>query len=161
MFGCWEGGVATTTWSQQRRRGRGVGVQCGAAALDLYQHEGQVDVLVVDDDHLTRTSVSSVLRSAGFRTDEAEDGFVALERLRSMSVGSVLVDTDLPGLDGMQLLDKLDNPPPVIFMSSLHYGAEFILGKFEAYTLIQKPISSALLLMAVSRALATDHQGRR
>jgi CheY-like chemotaxis protein len=144
-----EGDVATTTWSQPLPGKRGLGTPGGTSA----------DVLVVDDDHLNRTFAGSVLRSAGFRTDEAEDGFVALERLRSMSVGSVLVDVDLPGLGGMRLLEKLDNPPPVIFMSPASHGGEFMLRHSEAYTVIKKPISSVHLLVAVSRALGAGLSG--
>jgi DNA-binding response OmpR family regulator len=130
------------------------------SALDPGPPGSQVDVLVVDDDHASRTAFRSILCDAGYNADEAEDGFVALERLRSVIVASVLLEVNLPGLDGLQLLDRLDNPPPVILMSAAAYGSDVILRRSKVHMFIQKPVPPEHLLAAVSRTLKADRQRR-
>ncbi|MHB8439980.1 MAG: response regulator [Acidimicrobiales bacterium] len=113
---------------------------------------------MVDDDHVTRTSFRSLLRTAGYNAEEAENGFVALECLRSSSVGSLLLEVNMAGLDGLRLLDRLENPPPVILMGGGEYGNDIILRRAKVFMYIQKPIPSAHLLAAVSRTLTATRQ---
>ena len=130
----------------------------GTPATDARPSGRPIDVLVVDNDHASRTSFGLILQAAGFVADEADDGFAALERLRSVTVGSVLLELDLPGLGGLQLLDKLDNPPPVILMTAGEYSTDVMLRRSKAYMFIQKPIPPAHLVAAVTRTLALGHQ---
>jgi len=123
------------------------------SALDSDPRGSAIDVLVVDDDRAHRTALMAILRAAGYVAEEAEDGFAALERLRSESVRSVLLEVNLPGLGGLQLLDKLDNPPPVILMSGDDSGLDVILRRSNARMFIQKPIPVPYLLEAVSQTL--------
>jgi len=125
----------------------------GAELLDR-----PIDVLVVDNDHASRTSFGLILRDAGYNAEEAEDGFAALEQLRSASACLLLLELDLPGLGGLQLLDRLDNPPPVILMTSGEYSTDVMLRRSKAYMFIQKPIPPAHLVAAVSRTLEAERQ---
>ena len=69
-------------------------------------------VLVVDDDIDVRSSCAEVLRTADYVVQEAADGFAAIEHLRSGNIGAVLLDLNMPGLDGLSLLDQFDQLPP-------------------------------------------------
>src|SRR5579872_3621361 len=75
-------------------------------------------VLVVDDNEAIRTSVSELLRSAGYSVMEAADGQSALDLLTTTTVGVVLLDLKMPGGGGLAVLEGIDDPPPVILMSA-------------------------------------------
>ncbi|HMK62293.1 MAG TPA: response regulator [Acidimicrobiales bacterium] len=79
---------------------------------------GDVDVLVVDDHEAIRTSVADLLRTAGYSVAEASDGAAALKVLDSRTVGAMVLDLRMPGIDGLKVLDMLDDPPPVIITSA-------------------------------------------
>lgn len=82
-------------------------------------------VLVVDDATTVRKFHRSVLEGAGFAVEEAMDGVEALERALSASkpFGLLLVDVNMPGMDGYSLVARLRDEAalaatPVIMISS-------------------------------------------
>jgi CheY-like chemotaxis protein len=111
-------------------------------------------VLVVDDDSDVRRSCAEVLRTAGYRVVEAEDGLAALELLKSSDVGAVLLDVFMPGLDGLSLLDLLENPPPVALLTAHGYDEAIVVRRSKVATYMQKPVDPPALLEAVSRMFA-------
>jgi signal transduction histidine kinase/CheY-like chemotaxis protein len=58
-------------------------------------------VLVVDDREVNRFVVGAMLKRLGFMVEEAEDGHAALERLKNPGIDVVLMDCQMPGLDGL------------------------------------------------------------
>ena len=64
-------------------------------------------ILVVDDDESIREVVQLVLERGGMGVRTAEDGRAALKILFSGSVDAVLLDVDMPGLDGWQTLERI------------------------------------------------------
>jgi CheY-like chemotaxis protein len=111
-------------------------------------------VLLVDDDSDVRYSCAEILRSAGYRVVEAGDGRTALELLKSSDVGAVLLDVFMPGLDGLSLLDLLENPPPVALLTAHAYDEAIVVRRSKVATYIQKPVDPPALLDAVSRLMA-------
>lgn len=69
--------------------------------------EPQRTVLVVDDATLVRLFYRKVLESAGFRVEEAINGIEALERLAQTSVDLLIVDVNMPHMDGLTFLTTL------------------------------------------------------
>jgi CheY-like chemotaxis protein len=89
------------------------------AARQIHERPG---VLVVDDDHLVRIMVQMGLERDGFEVWLARNGWEAIELYREHrdSVGVVLLDVRMPGLDGPATLDALRKLNPgvlVCFMS--------------------------------------------
>jgi two-component system cell cycle response regulator len=81
-------------------------------------------ILVVDDHRTTRLKLSLGLRQQGHTVGEAENGVLALEKLRSESFDLVLLDIIMPEMDGYQVLgrmkeDKTLRDIPVIVISAL------------------------------------------
>lgn len=68
-------------------------------------------ILAVDDSPSMRKMVSFTLTGAGFRVVEAIDGVDALEKANSETVDLVLVDQNMPRLDGIGLTRKLRENP--------------------------------------------------
>jgi CheY-like chemotaxis protein len=68
---------------------------------------GPFSILLVDDEHLVRRSVARRLRQAGFEVTEAGSGPEAIVRYTRQPHDLVLLDLDMPGLDGEQTQAKL------------------------------------------------------
>ena len=64
-------------------------------------------VLVVDDASLVRLYYRSILQGAGYQVEEALNGLEALEKLLSISVDLLIVDVNMPQMDGFTFLDLL------------------------------------------------------
>ncbi len=76
-------------------------------------------VLVVDDEESIRTVCRLALRGEPLVCDEAADGPAALDRLAAGGYDLVLLDVDLPGLDGERVLRRLRASPPAAHVKVL------------------------------------------
>ena len=64
-------------------------------------------ILLVDDDELIRMSVGPMLTALGHEVHTAESGQEALERIQALDPGLVILDMNMPGLNGSQTLERL------------------------------------------------------
>lgn len=64
-------------------------------------------VLVIDDAALVRVYYRSILEEAGFRTEEALNGLEALEVLLTKTIDLLIVDINMPQMDGLSFLRTL------------------------------------------------------
>lgn len=71
-------------------------------------------LLIVEDDELLRDGLSAQLMQAGHRITLAEDGHVALERLRNETFDGVVLDLGLPRVDGLAVLRGLRERLPAL-----------------------------------------------
>jgi CheY-like chemotaxis protein len=110
-------------------------------------------VLVVDDDEALRTSVASVLRTAGFTTLEAADGDEAYRFLSTMRFQLLLLDLKMPRCDGLMLLSRLKNPPPVVIVSGNVLDEDEAQKLGPVVTQLRKPVNPLLLLDTVSTVI--------
>ena len=115
---------------------------------------GAVDVLVVDDDDGVRTTVAEILRRARHTVAVAEDGWAALNRLKELRVGVLVMDVRMPRLDGGGLLRALADPPPAVVISAYRVDDDLrrSLGTTVA-AYLRKPFRPEHLLAAVAGAL--------
>jgi UDP-3-O-[3-hydroxymyristoyl] N-acetylglucosamine deacetylase len=118
------------------------------------EHES---ILIVDDDSGVRDSIGAVLSDEGFRVRYAVDGSEALASAGRERPDLVLLDVWLPGMDGIQVLEKLRGDHeglPVIVISG-HGNIETAVRatKLGAVGFIEKPFTIEGLLEAVSSAL--------
>ncbi|WP_158916167.1 response regulator [Caulobacter sp. S45] len=88
-------------------------------------------VLVVDDASLVRLYYRDALEAAGFQVDEAINGLEALEKLLLAPVDLLVVDVNMPRMDGLTFVQTLRRQPmelasiPVL-MTSTEAGAQDI-----------------------------------
>ena len=117
------------------------------------------DLLVVDDNRVNRLLVARTLEQFGHRVAFAENGRQALEALRSRPADLVLLDIEMPEMDGYQTLEALQADPklrdiPVVMMSSLDEidgVARCIEMGAEDY--LFKPVNAVLLRARVAASL--------
>lgn len=113
-------------------------------------------VLVVDDDAMVRSLTIRVLENAGYRVFEAHDGLEAWILLGSLKqrIDLVVSDIVMPRLDGLELMNCIEtipNPPPIILMSG--YGPSVVDLERPVLT---KPFRPDELLAAVEHLLAQE-----
>ena len=115
------------------------------------------NILIVDDEAGIRDSLAGVLTDEGYSASSAESGEACLERLRKRAFDVVLLDIWLPGIDGLETLERvrqLDNPPEVIMISG-HGTIETAVRatKLGAYDFLEKPLSLDKTLILVKNAV--------
>jgi two-component system nitrogen regulation response regulator NtrX len=115
-----------------------------------------VQVLIVDDEVGIRTSLSGVLEDEGYETSAVESGEDCLEALAERQFDVVLLDIWLPGMDGLEVLERvkgLENRPEIIMISG-HGNIETAVKatKLGAYDFLEKPLSVDKTLIVVKNA---------
>ena len=66
-------------------------------------------ILIVDDSPTIRKFIGYVLRQKDYITEEAEDGLDAMEKLSNLEVDLVIVDLNMPNMDGISFVKNLRN----------------------------------------------------
>jgi FixJ family two-component response regulator/anti-sigma regulatory factor (Ser/Thr protein kinase) len=123
------------------------------------------DLLVVDDDDATRRGLSQLLANAGFTVDDASDGAEALNKINSNTYSVVLLDIQLPGIGGLDILARCTakrNPSKVVVITGVD-TTETVLSALrgQAYDFLPKPIDPSRLVDIVKRALSTGRDVAR
>ena len=117
-------------------------------------------VLIVEDNVLNRELANALLKNAGYNVMTATDGAEALMLLGRETVDLMLLDIDLPFIDGHKVLEALREKGievPTIFMSGLP-GEDPEIKAFEigAADFIRKPVKNNVLLARVARVLKPE-----
>ncbi len=117
-------------------------------------------LLVVDDEALIRGSLREIFEYEGFTVDEAADGKKALALLQKNTYGAVFCDIKMPGMDGVELLEKALSLQAVPFiMVSGHGDIETAVDciKKGAFDFIEKPLDLNRILVSLKNALEREH----
>jgi two-component system, LytTR family, response regulator len=142
--------------------GDGEGDGDGAAPAAGAEGERPLRVLVVDDEATARRRLLRLLAEVpGVRlTGECADGDEALERVRAGGVDVVLLDIQMPGLSGLDVLGLLPDDGPVVIFCTAH--AQHAVSAFDvgAVDYLLKPVEPARLRKALDRARRADERGR-
>ena len=120
-------------------------------------------LLVAEDNKVNRLLLTRSLELQGHRVDCAENGRVALELLRRDTYDLLLLDMEMPEMDGFQVLEQLTADPklrdlPVIVTSSLE-GVATIARCIElgAEDYLHKPVNAVLLKARIGASLEKKH----
>jgi len=119
--------------------------------------EGSKDrILVVDDEQNFCESMKKALERSGFSVETALNGFGALERLRTEDFDMVICDICMPGIDGIQLLDRIKelNPRIIVIMITGYASIETAITSIKrgAVDYITKPFKPDQIRLIVNRA---------
>ncbi|MGC9333061.1 MAG: LytR/AlgR family response regulator transcription factor [Anaerolineae bacterium] len=109
--------------------------------------------LIVDDEAPARERLKRYLATLeGVEViGEARDGVEAVEMIGAQAPDLVLLDIQMPGLDGFGVVDALEDPPPIIFVTAYD---QYAIRAFEVHALdyLLKPFSRERLAQAIRRA---------
>lgn len=115
-------------------------------------------ILVVDDEESIRSTLSGILEEEGYQVVCADTGADALELIREEVPDLVLLDIWMPGMDGIQTLERIRNlyPDMTVVMMSGHGTIETAVRatRIGAYDFIEKPFSLDKLLITLGNALS-------
>jgi two-component system chemotaxis response regulator CheY len=116
--------------------------------------EETMSCLIADDSPLVRKIARKVISGLGFEVDEAEDGQIALEKCRNKMPDAILLDWNMPVMDGIEFLQALrrtegGKAPTVVFCTTetdvqhiqiaLESGAdEYLMKPFDRDSLTAK-----------------------
>ena len=113
-------------------------------------------ILIIDDERSIRNTLKEILEFEGHEISLAEDGASGLEAAASGNFDVIFCDIKMPGMDGVEVLDKLSesgNEAPVVMISghgSIDTAVECI--KKGAYDFIQKPLDLNRILITLKNA---------
>ncbi len=117
-------------------------------------------ILVVDDEPDIRNLVQEILEDEGFNVKVAENAIIARQSIKNTKPDLILLDIWMPDVDGITLLKEWKNSfsqeTPIIMMSG-HGNVETAVEatRSGAYDFIEKPLSTAKLLLTIKHALET------
>ncbi len=112
-------------------------------------------ILVVDDDDDFRETLGEVLLEAGYPVQQAENGEVALQRVKEELPGIVLLDLKMPVLDGWGVMERMRKDPrsagvPILILSA--YGFEWESELLGAQGYIPKSVGVDEILERVRKS---------
>lgn len=117
-------------------------------------------ILIVDDSPTIRKFVGYVLRKKGYTTEEAEDGMDAMEKLSTSEIDLVIVDLNMPNMDGISFVRSLRNSYynldlPVVMLTTTSDDTlkEEALGA-GVNMFLNKPIQPEVLIYKIESLLA-------
>lgn len=119
-------------------------------------------VLVADDDEMVRAALADVLESEGYAVDQARNGRETVARVVEDSPDVVLLDLNMPHLDGWAAFAQLDHLSPlvpvIVITARPHQYQEAARLGVDAF--MEKPLNIPVLLGAIKR-LADESSERR
>jgi DNA-binding SARP family transcriptional activator len=128
-----------------------------STSAESEQLDSRKTVLVVEDNVLNRELTNALLKTAGYNVLVAKDGAEALMMIGRERVDLMLLDVDLPFIDGHKVLEALNEKGievPTIFISGLP-GEEIEVKAFQigAADFIRKPVKNSVLLARVAKVV--------
>ncbi len=121
-------------------------------------------ILIVDDERGIRETLRGVLEDEGFTADVAASGEEGLQALERRAYGCVLLDVSLPGIDGLETLQRLRaaGAEAAVVMISGHGTIETAVQatRLGAFDFLEKPLTSEKTLLAVRNALRQNQLER-
>src|SRR5690554_285582 len=114
-------------------------------------------ILVIDDERSIRNTLKDILEYEKYDVDLAEDGKKGLEMIKSTEYQIILCDIKMPGMDGIEVLEKLQvmAPDTPVVMISGHGNIDTAVESIKkgAYDFIEKPLDLNRLLITIRNAM--------
>jgi CheY-like chemotaxis protein len=122
-----------------------------------------LNLLVVDDEPMTRTLLSKILTQRGHTVRCAEDGFSALEKMREVLPDILLSDLNMPGMSGFELLSVVRRRLPGIYViaTSGAYSGKSVPAGIAADAFHEKATSMEALVELIEVASRAAKPRRR
>lgn len=115
-------------------------------------------ILVVDDQKEIRDLLSKLFLSYGYEVDTAEDGEIAIEKVRQNPYDLLVIDYMMPRMNGIDLLKilKRENPQLLILMISGSMVGESFFTQLGADAFLTKPLDLSSVMILVEKILNSE-----
>jgi len=133
----------------------------GAPSGPSPAEQGGVHILVVDDNKINQKVAATMLSKAGYRVSTAEDGVEALRKLNEGRFDVVLMDVQMPEMDGIEATGKIRTAEaqtgkhtPIVALTAHAMSGDrerCLEAGMDAY--LSKPVTSAQLYAAIESVL--------
>jgi DNA-binding NtrC family response regulator len=114
-------------------------------------------ILVIDDERSIRNTLKDILEFEKYQVELAEDGFKAIELLKSSDFDVILCDIKMPGMDGIEVLQHVEElkPDTPVVMISGHGNIDTAVESIKkgAFDFIEKPLDLNRLLITLRNAM--------
>lgn len=114
-------------------------------------------ILVIDDERSIRTTLKEILEYEKYQVDLAENGQQGIDLIRKNEYDIVLCDIKMPGMDGIEVLEKIQilTPDSPVVMISGHGNIDTAVESIKkgAFDFIEKPLDLNRLLITIRNAM--------
>lgn len=119
--------------------------------------KGRIKILIIDDDEAILDSCSQVLKKEKYSVSTATTGDEGLDRISQELFNALLLDLKLPGINGMEVLEKMNDEYPEIpvIMITGHATVDSAVEAMKkgAFDYLSKPFTPQELRLVIRRAL--------
>jgi sigma-B regulation protein RsbU (phosphoserine phosphatase) len=124
-------------------------------------HNSRAEILVVDDDAMSRRVLAQLLTAAGYKCRVCKDGSEALETVHATPPSLLLLDFDMPGLNGAEVLRRLRSDrhsavaqiPTIMLTAHGSEESEVSCLQAGADDFVTKPVNAAVLRARIETQL--------
>lgn len=116
------------------------------------------NILVVDDEPVARQSMTDILRLEGFSVNSVPNGQSAIEYVRTHPVELMIVDLRMPGMDGLEVVQVVNQISPeteIVLLTAFATTESAIQAlRLRIHDYLLKPASPAQVIASVKKGLA-------
>lgn len=116
------------------------------------------NILVVDDEPVARQSLSDILKLEGYVVSSVANGQAAVEHVRTHAVDLMIVDLKMPGMDGLEVIQVVNqtSPETEIVLLTAHGSIESAMQalRLRIHDYLLKPASPPQILASVKKGLS-------
>jgi len=114
-------------------------------------------ILVVDDEPVTRQSLSDILRLEGYAVASQPNGQAAVEHVRTHPVDLMIVDLRMPGMDGLEVVQVVNqvSPETEVILLTAYASTESAIQalRLRIHDYLQKPAMPPQIVASVKKGL--------
>lgn len=115
------------------------------------------NILVVDDENIARQSLTEILKLEGYSVVSVSNGQAAVEHVRTHPVDLMVVDLRMPGMDGLQVIQVVNqtSPDTEVILLTAHGSTDSAIQalRLRIHDYLTKPAAPAQVLASVKKGL--------
>lgn len=113
-------------------------------------------LLYIEDDWQVRDSTLEMLNNFFDDIVTAKDGQEGIEKFNENKFDLIITDMQMPNLNGLEMLKKLNTSVPALVLSAYDFGSQ--VSKYGVYDYILKPLESEQFIMALRKVVEKIQQ---
>lgn len=119
--------------------------------------QGQVNILIVDDEPGIRTTMAGILEDEGYNVIVAEDGYKGIAAAEKTKFKIAFIDMKMPGINGIETFKEIKktSPDTIIFFMTAFLAEDLLqeAAKLEIQAILYKPLDIDLILKVIKEDL--------